>query len=307
MRRWLRRVLVAVLVLFLVLTVASFAYNAATSGRERPAADLYPGPWVTVDGTRVAYRSWGRRGSPVVLLGGAFEPSWVWHEVGPLLARRHRVFALDLPPFGYTQRRGPYTLDAWVRLVRGFDRRLELRRPLVVGHSLGAGVAVADALHGRNGVAGIVLLDGDALPVGGGAGWLARLVVNPWFTSLYRLATGSDWVVRRALSGALGPVPATAPVVERFERPFRVAGTPDALRELARHGIEGVTLDDLRRVRVPSLVAWGAQDTVDSVGAGRKTARLLHAPFVLLPHAGHLSMLGDPAGVARAIERAADG
>src|SRR3954447_22900216 len=167
MRRWLCRVGVALLVLVLLLTVASFAFNAATSGRERPAAQLYPGPWVTVDGTRVAYRAWGRRGSPVVLLGGAFEPAWVWHEVGPLLARRHRVFALDLPPFRYTARHGPYTLAAWVALVDAFDRRLELSRPLLVGHSLGAGVAVAAALDHPRRVSGIVLLDGDALPVGG--------------------------------------------------------------------------------------------------------------------------------------------
>src|SRR4051812_1285243 len=187
MRRWLRRVVVALLILILALTVASFAYNAATSGRERPPVELYPGPRVTVDGIRVAYRSWGRHGSPVVLLGGAFEPSWVWHDVGPLLARRHRVFALDLPPFGYTERRGPYTLDAWVRLVRGFGRGLATRPPVVVGHSLGAGVAVADALRDPEGVAGIVLLDGDALPVGGGARWAFRLVVNPYFTSLYRI------------------------------------------------------------------------------------------------------------------------
>src|SRR3954447_21588712 len=166
MRRWLRRLLVAFVLLVVALTVASFAYNAATSGREKPAAALYPGPYVVAGGTRIAYRSWGRSGSPIVLLGGAFEPSWVWHEVGPLLARRHRVFALDLPPFGYTQRRGPAPLDAWVRLVRGFDRRLEIRRPVVVGHSLGAGVAVADALRDPRGVAGIVLLHGAALAVG---------------------------------------------------------------------------------------------------------------------------------------------
>ena len=59
---------------------------------------------VRVDATTVAYRRWGDTGSPIVLLGGFAEPSWVWHEVGPLLGRNHRVVAIDLPPFGYTQR-----------------------------------------------------------------------------------------------------------------------------------------------------------------------------------------------------------
>jgi pimeloyl-ACP methyl ester carboxylesterase len=307
MRRWLRRLLVAFVLLVVALTVASFAYNAATSGREKPAAALYPGPYVVAGGTRIAYRSWGRSGSPIVLLGGAFEPSWVWHEVGPLLARHHRVYAVDLPPFGYTQRRGPYTLAGWTGLLRAFDQQLAIKRPVVVGHSLGAGVAVQDALRSGRGPSAIVLLDGDALPVGGGARWAFRLVVNPYFTSIYRIATGSDWIVRRIVSNALGPARTTHGEVEQFERPFRVDGTPSAIRAMIRGGIPGVSVDDLRRVRVRSLVVWGAKDTVDSVGAGRKTAGLLGAPFVLVPHAGHLSMLGNPAGVARAIERAAHG
>lgn len=48
---------------------------------------------------------------------------------------------------------------------------------------------------------------------------------------------------------------------------------------------------------------WGADDSVDSVTAGRRTAAILHAPLVLIPNVGHLSMLGDPRAVAAAIER----
>jgi pimeloyl-ACP methyl ester carboxylesterase len=56
---------------------------------------------------------------------------------------------------------------------------------------------------------------------------------------------------------------------------------------------------------VPALVAWGSADTVDSVSAGRRTARLMRAPFVEIAGAGHLSMLARPRPVATAIERVA--
>jgi pimeloyl-ACP methyl ester carboxylesterase len=58
----------------------------------------------------------------------------------------------------------------------------------------------------------------------------------------------------------------------------------------------------LRRLRGRRLVIWGAHDTVDEVAAGRRTAALLHARFVLLPAAGHLSMLGAPGRIVRAID-----
>jgi pimeloyl-ACP methyl ester carboxylesterase len=300
-KRWLRRTGIAIAALFLVLTLASLAYNAVTSGRDVAVGKLYAGPFLRVDGTSLAYRRWGTHGTPILLLGGFVEPSWVWHAVGPLLARRHRVFAIDLPPFGFSERRGPYTLARWTQLVQGFAARLHLARPVVVGHSLGAAVVVRLGADDPQDVSGIVLLDGDALP-GGGAGWLSNLLVPPWYTSGYRIVTGSDWIFRRALKSAWGSTrPLPNAVVDQFQRPFRVSGTAAAFKPLLGYGIQGVSPATLRRVRVRRLVLWGAQDSVDSVAAGRHTATLLHATFVAIPRAGHLSMLAAPTAVAQAI------
>jgi pimeloyl-ACP methyl ester carboxylesterase len=308
LRRWARRLGLALLVLLAALTLAAVGYDLASSGDSRAATALYRGPFVRVDGRLVAYRRWGDSGTPIVLLGGAAEPSWVWHGVGPLLARAgHRVYALDLPPFGYTERGGPYTLTAWVALVRGFARRLGIVRPLIVGHSLGAGVAAATALADPAGVRGVVFLDGDGLPVGHGIGWFSNLLVWPWYTALYRVATSSDWLVRRVLRRAWrGHRPRlTHALLAVFERPFEVAGTSDAFRQIARHGIPGLSLRQLGRLRVPRAVVWGAEDDVDSLAAGRRTAAALGVRPVVIPDAGHLSMLAEPARTATAIERAA--
>ena len=54
---------------------------------------------------------------------------------------------------------------------------------------------------------------------------------------------------------------------------------------------------------MPALVVWGAEDSVDSVPAGKLTAQDLHARFVELPNAGHLSMLLAPRKLAAAIAK----
>jgi pimeloyl-ACP methyl ester carboxylesterase len=277
-------------------TLASLAYNLATRKRDTLR---YTGPSVLVDGTRLAYRHWGTRGSAILLLGGFVEPTWVWRRTAPLLARDHRVFAIDLPPFGYSQRRGPYSLARWTTLARGFIRREHLDRPVVVGHSLGAAVAVSLA----SAASGIVLLDGDALPGGGGPAWLTALLVPPWFTSAYRIVTGSDFVFRRVLRDALGPrYRIDRALIDEFQRPFRLPGTAAAFKSMLRYGIQGVSGQALRAVRAPSLVLWGADDSVDSAAAGRRTAALLRSRFEAIPGAGHLSMLVAPAAVARAVD-----
>jgi pimeloyl-ACP methyl ester carboxylesterase len=304
LRTWGGRLLLALLVLVVVVTLAAVVFDLATDGREQPASALYRGPFVRVGGATVAYRSWGERGSPVVLLGGAAEPSWVWHDVGPVIARAgHRVFALDLPPFGYSQRRGPYTMTHWLQLVRGFERRLHVMRPVLVGHSLGAGVAAAAGLAHPHQVAGVVLLDGDALPFGGNHAWLTDLLVYPYYTAIYRLVTGSDWIVGRILRNAWGPTPAPTghATLAQFERPFRVQGTDAALKQLAAGGIPGLTLRQLARLHIPRAVIWGADDTVDSLASGRSTAAALHTRLRTIPQAGHLTMLAAPRPTAKRI------
>ena len=303
-RRVLRVVGSVLLALVVIVTLAAFAIDVSPLGATRPARSLYAGPYLEVGSTLVAYRRWGTRGTPIVLLGGAAEPTWVWHSVGPRLAAAgHRVFALDLPPFGYTQRNVQPSLGGWLPLLRGFERRLAIRRPLLVGHSLGAGVAAAEALVRPREVAGIVLLDGDALPFGGGRSWLAHALVYPWFDAAFRLVTSSDWLVGRVVRNAWGP---NAPklshaTLQQFERPFRVPGTAGSLRALVARGLPGVSLAGLQKISVPRAVVWGAHDGVDSVASGRASASALGVPLELVQGAGHLSMLAQPARVARRI------
>ena len=290
--------LAVLLALALALLLASVAYNAVSQDANVPVTELWHGRFV--DGT--AYREWGTHGPPVVLLGGFLEPSFVWSGVGPLLARRHRVFALDLDGFGYTRRAGPFTLAHWVAQVQAFIRALRLGRPIVVGHSVGAAVAVA--LAERGAASRIVLVDGDALPVGGPPRLVRELLArSPFFTTLFRIAVGSDWLVRRILLNAYGPrhPPLDSAELRRWTRQFRAQGARQALQGLLEAGVPGVSRAELRRLRVAARVVWGGADTVDSASAGRATARDLRAPFLLVPGAGHLSMLEAPARVARAI------
>ena len=303
LRRWTKRLGFVLLELFIVLTIASVAYNAVTAEGVKPATRLYPGPFLHADGKLVAYRRWGTHGTPIILLGGFIVPSSVWDGVGKRLARDHRVFALDLPPFGYTERRGPYTLRGWTDLVRAFEARLGLHHPVLVGHSLGAAVVVAEALWHPADPKGIVLIDGDAISAGGAPSWVGKVLVGPWFTSVYRIATSSDWIFRRGLARAYpGHPPFTREFLEEWERPFKVQGTLPAFRSMLQYGIQGFHLAQLRAVRVPALTLWGAHDTVDSVSAGRRSAQALRAPFHLLAGAGHLSMLAAPDAIARKID-----
>src|SRR5215204_6353684 len=115
---------------------------------------------VPTTGLRMHYRDWGGTGRAFLLLHGLASSSRIWDLAAPLLRRHGRVVALDQrghslagkPDSGYDFT--TIVADAW-----GAAQALGLERPVVIGHSWGASVALAYAAHDPA-CAGVVLVDG---------------------------------------------------------------------------------------------------------------------------------------------------
>jgi pimeloyl-ACP methyl ester carboxylesterase len=307
-RRIAKRALIGVLAVAIGVTGCSAIYDTVTSPDTEPARALAPsGAFVDAGGVLTHYERFGTAGSPIVLVGGFLEPSETWDGVARRLARHHRVLAMDLAGFGYSERSGHYLLADWQRQLDSFMTALGIERALLVGHSLGAGVIAAQAIAHPARTSGIVLLDGDALASGGGPGFLRDLVVDPYRTSVFRIVRGWDWALRTIIRQAYAPdhVRIDSRELERWRRPLRVDGTEGALAQMVGDGIQGLEPADLRRVRVPAVVVFGQHDTSVPVASGRRVAAILHAPMTVIPGAGHLTQITHPAAVAAVIERAA--
>lgn len=95
-----------------------------------------------VEGRRLNYIDVGS-GEPVLLLHGIGGNWHQWERVVPLLASRRRVIAVDMPGFGKSDRPpGMLSAMAMSSSLQAFMRQSGHRRYAVVGHSLGALVAL---------------------------------------------------------------------------------------------------------------------------------------------------------------------
>lgn len=79
------------------------------------------------------YREAGNPQAPVVLLLHGFPTSsFMYRELIPRLADRHRVIAPDLPGFGFTEvpekRKYTYTFDALAATVAAFTEAIKIDR-----------------------------------------------------------------------------------------------------------------------------------------------------------------------------------
>ena len=223
------------------------------------------------------------------------------------------MFAFDLTGQGYSDAVPPFDVEHDVRQTLALTRALGLTgpdAPVLVGHSSGAAVVGLAALEAPDDVAGVVLLDGDALPLEVPT-WGPRLLVEPYRTSLVRLGLRSDRLVRRVYADQCGPTcaPLVAAGVELWRRRLQQRGTERAL--LTNAGvIPAMTheqLDALRRSSVPRLVVWG-RDDVDGAytpDLPASTARAVGAPDPVFVPGRHLTMISSPDEVAAAVRRLA--
>jgi len=255
-RRRLGRVAAAVAAPVVAVTVAAAAYDVASDGTV-PAPPLGShGHLVRTGDIDSHYEQWGRTGPPIVLVHGFLESAAVWDRVGPVLARNgYRVYAVDVRGFGYTQRRGPYTLAGDIAQLSAFLSALHLDAThggtaTLVGHSSGAAIVGGLARSQPADVRAVVFLDGDGTPYGVGPAWVHRLVLDPYATALVRLATRHPWLADRVYRGACGPgCPAFEAAV--WLRPFRVPRAEGALESILRQPLIGLTYAQERQIHVP--------------------------------------------------------
>ncbi|NEK84959.1 alpha/beta hydrolase, partial [Blastococcus saxobsidens] len=273
------------------------------------------------DDLRLDVRTWGAPdGVPIVLVHGLGLSVESWGSVPERLAERHRVVAYDLRGHGRSDRSplDDYRLEAH---RRDLDAVLGSTVPdggtaVVVGHSLGGGILLAQAATGDRRIAAVVLAGS------GGSGVTAPGLPAGYLPGPVRTAFRAAWLrtLRAAARGARSVAP-LRPLADRMVRRIAFApGEPADLvarvrddvvatapRALAGTTLASVSHDGVRyaaAVRVPTLVLHGTADPeVPEDEVHRLMDTLADAELVEVPGAGHMLPLVDPALVAEQIDR----
>ncbi len=127
---------------------------------------------LTLNELRFHYRDWGGRGWPMILLHGLASTSHIWDLVAPLLVEDARVVAFDMRGHGQSDKPDDtYNFEIVVEDILAALNELQMERPVVVGHSWGAMVALWMAANRPEAVSGIVMVDGGLVDMGKQASW----------------------------------------------------------------------------------------------------------------------------------------
>jgi pimeloyl-ACP methyl ester carboxylesterase len=104
-------------------------------------------------------------GDTLVFLHGFCESKEVWTQFSKPLQQKFRTIALDLPGFGdNTQDRADYSMESMADYVKAKLEELDVKKCILVGHSMGGYVSMAFAEKYANMLSGLCLFHSSALP-----------------------------------------------------------------------------------------------------------------------------------------------
>lgn len=247
-------------------------------------------PFLTVAGrkTYYAHRRPVPKGSPpVVFIHGAGGTHQHWlYQVRDL--PRSVTYAIDLPGHGQSAGPGCTDISAYGDWLVAFLDAAGLDRVVLVGHSMGGGIALDTALRSPSRVAGLGLI-----------------------------ATGARLRVTPALFDALNYDPQAA-VKLLCDWVFGTEASPElvrqAVRQMAATPVEVFygdfvacnafnVMDRLGQIAVPTLVLCGTQDNLTPLKYSVYLRdHIAGATLHLLEGAGHMVMLERPEAVAQALQ-----
>ena len=226
-------------------------------------------PFTNVNGTRLYYTVHGKGGPAVLLIHGAGGSHLHW----PSSLRRlpgATVYALDLPGHGRSEGMGHQQIEAYAADTVGFLDAVGVKQAVLVGHSMGGGIAQTIALTAPQRVAGLVLV-----------------------------STGAKLRVASAiLEGLWQDLGGTVKLIAAW------AWGPEADPDMVAEGWRAMEATGARvsEIATPTLVLAGSADRMTPPRFGQWLAdHIPGASFHLVEGAGHMLMLEKPAAAAAAI------
>ncbi|HAM21457.1 MAG TPA: alpha/beta hydrolase [Actinobacteria bacterium] len=255
---------------------------------------------------RIAYTEHLGAGPVYLLVHGIGGSQTDWTAVTTrLVASGQHVITVDLPGHGLSAKdRGDYSLGAMASVLRDLLDHLGHRQAILVGHSLGGGVAMQFTYQFPERCNGLILV------CSGGLGtetpkWL-RAATLPGSRLIFA-AIGSDkttnsllWGCRQLARVGIEPQLVNPQMVEKLSE----FGDPDAreaflstLRSVVDVSGQRVTaLGKLSSMEdLPVLLIWGARDPVIPLHHGERAAEVIpNSELVVFPRIGHEPHVEDP-------------
>jgi esterase len=283
--------------------------SAATAGLKLPELVLPESHHIVLNRMRFHYLDWGVKGRPpIIFLHGGGLNAHTWDVVCLMLRRQYYCLALDQRGHGDSEWEptSDYSHDSQVQDVHGFIEKLELERPLLVGHSMGGFAAIGYAIAYAAKLSGLVLVDiGPEISMDG-----SKRIRD--FVTQDRVLDSVDAFVERAMAFN----PRRNPTLLRRSLLHNLRKLPNGKYtwkhdpnrmspDFAKERIERAAQiqRDIHRISCPTLIMRGERsDVFTDANAANFAESLPNGRWLKIENAGHTIQGDNPAGLLNALQ-----
>ncbi|MDQ0481806.1 alpha/beta fold hydrolase [Guptibacillus hwajinpoensis] len=241
----------------------------------------------------------------LTLLHGFLSSSFSYRRLIPLLTKAYTVVAIDLPPFGKSEKsnRFVHSYQNYAEVVVELLEKLSIEQTVMIGHSMGGQVAMRASALNENLVSKNVLLCS--------SGYLEKakqsLVYTSYlpFFSIYL----KRWLYRKGVKGNLincvyDPKLIDEEMMDGYIQPFFNESIFRSLVRMIRDREGDLSSDELKQIHTPSLLIWGENDRVVPLKVGKRlSSDLPNAELIVYEKTGHLLPEERPRLIMKDIER----
>lgn len=256
-------------------------------------------------GVTLHIREWGGGPQACILIHGFGQGAYAWSEVVPSLVPPYRALAVDLRGHGDSSwdPAGRYRACDHTADVLHLIERLGIERFVLIGHSLGADIAIRIAAHARGRASRLVMVD-----FGLGLSPIGLAQVRADFRASLRSYGSVDayaaWLAERRpmTHPGLQHVYAGEELRAQGDGTFRLKCDPALADDRAEPAQSPSLRDSLAAVSCPVLLVRGQASAALSRDAAERTMHVLHdCALRTVNKAGHAVMTDNPEGFAAAI------
>ncbi len=302
----LKRLLKFILGIIIFFFILASVYIVSNWAADKSVSELQtkwappPSTFIDILGMKVHMRDEGPKNSlpPLVLIHGTASSLHTWDGWTEELKSSRRVIRFDIPAFGLT---GPspdhiYSMDSYTKFVIAILDRLQVKRSIIAGNSLGGNIAWYTALKHPDRFEKLILVDAGgylthsvSIPIG------FRIARIPVLRNLVNNILPRSIVASSVRNTYGDPSKVTETQIDRYYDLTLREGNRKALGERFQQMRPGEMENRIHELNIPTLILWGGLDRlIPPVNAERFRKDISGSRVVIFDKLGHIPEEEDP-------------
>ena len=305
--KFLKYLLLVIVILILGFVAFNWKNDVSVEELKKKYANT-ESEFVEIDGMQVHFRDQGLATDslPIVLIHGTGTSLHTWESWVNELKNNHRIITLDLPAYGLTgpNKTGDYSQDFYVNFMENFLSKLNIKRCVLGGNSLGGSITWAFALEHPERVGKMILVDAGGYPMVSKSVPIAFQIARmPIVGNLFKYILPYAVIEKSLQNVYVHDDRITPELIERYYDLASRTGNRKAFLDRMKSSIKNDNYLKIKTLTMPTLIIWGKEDGLIPLNVAEKFHKdLPNDTMIVFKDLGHTPMEEDPMKTVKAVK-----